>query len=150
MMLKVSNPGPGAFRFAAALHTYLRVDNLQQVAVHGLQGLRFSDSANGEKESSQSEELLTFPGEIDRIYFNVPGPVEIRAREPHAYQTMRVEQSGFTDVVTWNPGPEKGAALKDMEPDGYLNFVCIEAGLIEKPVTLAAGESWTGTQILVV
>lgn len=149
MTLRVSNPGPGSFSFAAALHTYLRVDNLQQVAIHGLQGLRFSDSANGEKESSQSEELLTFPGEIDRIYFNVPGSISVvEARSPRP--DFLVEQDGFTDVVTWNPGPEKCAALKDMQPDGYLNFVCIEAGLIEKPVTLAVGESWVGTQRLTV
>lgn len=150
MTLKVSNPGPGSLRFAAALHTYLKVDDVRQVAVRGLQGLRFSDSAHGEKESSQAEELLTFPGEIDRIYYNVPGAVEIRAREPRPYDIIRVEQSGFTEVVTWNPGPEKCTALKDMLPEGYLQFVCVEAALIEIPVTLAAGESWVGVQRLIV
>lgn len=144
LTLKVSNPGPGAFNFCAALHTYLRVDDLRTVSVHGLQGLRFSDSANGEKESIQSEELLTFPGEIDRIYFKAAAPVELRAGTQHS----QITQSGFTDVVTWNPGPKKCAALKDMLPDGYLQFVCIEAALIETPVTLAAGESWVGTQWL--
>lgn len=144
LTLKASNPGPGAYTFSAALHTYLRVDDLRTVSVHGLQGLRFSDSAHGDAISTQSEELLTFPAEIDRIYFNAAAPVELRAGDERTVLT----QTGFTDVVTWNPGPEKCAALKDMLPDGYLQFVCIEAALIETPVTLAAGESWVGTQVL--
>ncbi len=142
--LNIRNPGPGAFTFCVALHTYLRVDDLRTVSVHGLQGLRFSDSANGDTISIQNDELLRFPGEIDRIYFNASAPVTLSAGE----QITKLEQTGFTDVVTWNPGPEKCAALKDMPPDGYLNFVCIEAALIETPVTLAAGESWVGTQKL--
>ena len=135
LTLKVSNPVPRTFSFSAALHTYLRVDDLRTVSIHGLQGLRFSDSANGDRESIQSNELLTFPSEIDRIYFKAAAPVELRAGPVRSLLT----QTGFTDVVTWNPGPEKCAALKDMLPDGYLQFVCIEAALIETPVTLAPG-----------
>lgn len=147
LTLTASNPGPGAFSFSAALHTYLRVDDLRAVSVHGLQGLRFSDSAHGDAISTQTEELLTFPGEIDRIYFNTAGPVELRAGAQHI---VTLRQTGFTDVVTWNPGPEKCAALKDMLPDGYLQFVCVEAAVIETPVMLAPGESWTGTQRIVI
>ena len=53
------------------------------------------------------------------------------------------------NLIAWNPGPEKCAALKDMLPDGYLQFVCIEAALIETPVMLTTGESWLGTQRLI-
>ncbi len=53
MTLTASNPGPGSFRFSAALHTYLRVDDLRTVSVEGLQGLRFSDSADGGKNPSK-------------------------------------------------------------------------------------------------
>ena len=141
MTLTASNPGPGPFSFSAALHTYLRVDDLRAVSIDGLQGLRFSDGADEGKESIQNEALLTFPGEIDRIYFRAAAPVQL--------QGMTIEQTGFTDVVAWNPGPEKCAALKDMQPEGYLQFVCIEAAVIETPVTLQPGESWTGTQQIV-
>lgn len=144
MTLQVRNTSIRPFTFTGALHTYLKVDDLRQVAVRGLQGLRFNDSANGEKESSQPEELLTFPDEIDRVYYNVTDPVSIVVSGPDVI----VEKKGFTEVVTWNPGPEKCAALKDMLPDGYLQFVCVEAALIEKPVTLVAGESWVGVQTL--
>ena len=120
------------------------MDDLRAVSIHGLQGLRFSDSAHGDVISTQNEELLTFPDEIDRIYFNAVAPVKLRA----SGQLTTLTETGFTDVVTWNPGPAKCAALKDMLPDGYLRFVCIEAGKIETPVTLTAGESWMGTQRL--
>src|SRR6476661_4683713 len=39
--LRVSNTGPDAFTFTAALHTYLRVWNLAAARVHGLKGLRY-------------------------------------------------------------------------------------------------------------
>ena len=146
LTLKASNPGPGAFSFHAALHTYLRVDDLRTVSIDGLQGLRFSDSANGAKETIQTDELLTFPHEIDRIYYRATAPVELHTDE----ETTTLEQTSFTDVVTWNPGAEKCAGLKDMQAEGYLQFVCIEAARIETPVTLAMGESWAGTQRLIV
>jgi glucose-6-phosphate 1-epimerase len=146
MTLQVRNTSIRPLIFTAALHTYLKVDDVREVGIHGLQGLRFNDSANGEKESNQLEELLTFPGEIDRVYYNVTDPVSIVG----IGSNVVVEKNGFTEVVTWNPGPEKCAALKDMEPNGYLQFVCVEAALIENPVKLAAGESWTGVQTLIV
>lgn len=146
LTLKVSNHGPGSFSFTAALHNYLRVRDLRRVSIKGLQGLRFSDSADGGRESTQADDLLTFPTEIDRAYYRVTAPVELIEAEKIA----SLEQTGFTDVVTWNPGPQKCAALKDMQPDGYLRFVCIEAAVVEKPVVLVPGASWVGMQRLTV
>jgi glucose-6-phosphate 1-epimerase len=61
---------------------------------------------------------------------------------------MRVTASGFPDTVIWNPGPEKAAALVDMEPDGYRSMLCIEAAVIGQPVKLEPGAAWRGTQTL--
>ncbi len=146
LALKVSNPGPESFDFTAALHTYLRVGDARQVSIRGLQGLRFSDSANNKHESTQEDALLTFPTEIDRAYYRSAAPVQLI----DGRKITNLEQSGFADVVAWNPGPQKCAALKDMQPGGYLQFVCIEAAVIEKPVMLQPGESWLGIQRLTV
>ncbi len=145
LALKVSNTDSAPFEFTAALHTYLRVSNLGETSIWGLKGLRFSDSVNNEPLSVQKDEWLTFPGEVDRIYFKAATPVQV----VQEHTKIGLEQAGFTDVVVWNPGPEKCAALKDMQPDGYLEFVCIEAVVVEQPVKLAPGENWTGTQTLV-
>jgi glucose-6-phosphate 1-epimerase len=35
-----------------------------------------------------------------------------------------------------------------MPDDGYRRMLCIEAAVIDKPVTLAPGEAWSGRQLL--
>ena len=47
-----------------------------------------------------------------------------------------MSQAGFTDVVVWNPGPERAAALPDLELGGYRHMLCIEAEAIGQPITL--------------
>lgn len=143
--LAVENRGGDAFSFTAALHTYLRVDDIAGVELLGLNGLRYRDTASGGREVRETAERLRIEGEVDRIYFDAPPLLELR--EPG--RRLRVESQGFADAVVWNPGAIKGAALADLDPDGYRRFVCIEAAAIGRPLQLAPGQRWTGTQTLV-
>jgi glucose-6-phosphate 1-epimerase len=148
MSLKVTNTDSAPFEFTSALHTYLQVRDLHRTTIVGLKGVWFADktkpSAGIKRESTQKDELLEFPGEVDSVYFDVVNPVQLVQDE----KKTTVEKSGFSDVVVWNPGPEKCAASKDMLPKSYLEFVCIEAAAVEKPISLSRGESWTGMQKL--
>jgi glucose-6-phosphate 1-epimerase len=144
MTLRVVNTGTTAFSFTVALHTYLRVEDVRQAAVAGLKGLCYADSAHDEAESLEQNEQVTFPGEVDRIYFGTQQPVQLIQKE----RCMTVQAEGFSDTVIWNPGAEKGAALADLHPDGYLEFVCIESACIGQPVFLEPGATWQGTQTL--
>jgi glucose-6-phosphate 1-epimerase len=144
MQLRVVNTGTQAFSFTAALHTYLRVEDVHLAAVEGLKGLRYADSAHGEQESIEQNERVTFPGEVDRIYFGTQRPVHLIQKD----RRLTVQAGGFTDTVIWNPGSEKGAALADLQPGGYLEFVCIESASIGPAVHLEPGGTWQGTQAL--
>jgi glucose-6-phosphate 1-epimerase len=144
MTLKVSNTGSTPFEFTSALHTYVRVADLHHTTVWGLKGLWLKDSVKG--EAIQKDEWLEFPGEVDRMFFKAANPLQVVQEQ----QKTSLEQAGFTDVVIWNPGPEKCLTLEDMEPDGYLQFVCVEAAVVEQPVRLGPGESWVGMQKLTV
>lgn len=146
MRLTVRNPGPEAMEFAAALHTYLRVDDIAATRVEGLSGMRFRDNNDRSQIQVDHDEAVTFPGEIDRGYFDVPRRLVVR----DGGSELTVQSDGFPDAVVWNPGPEKSAALKDMEPEGFRRFVCIEAAAIQHPLRLAPGESWSGMQRLLV
>jgi glucose-6-phosphate 1-epimerase len=146
MTLKVSNTGGTPFEFTAALHTYLRVADLRHTTAWGLKGLWLKDNASAGHEAIQKDEWLAFPGEVDRIYFKAANPVQVVQEQ----QKTSLEQAGFTDVVAWNPGPDKCLTLEDMQPDGYLEFVCVEAAVVETPVRLGPGGSWAGTQKLTV
>lgn len=139
--LAITNTGSTAFDFTAALHGYLACDDVRRARLGGLYGTRYLDSVSG-LEQRQEIDPFTFVGEIDRIYFD--------AQEPLTFATAAgrttIEQEGFCDVVVWNPGPAKAAALADLPDDDWLNFLCVEAATIGRPVLLTPGEQWTGRQ----
>jgi len=144
MELSVGNSGRGPMRFTAALHTYLRVAEIGAVRLTGLQGRRYRDSANGGVLKEEPDEAVRITGEVDRIYLDTPPTLTLS-------EGLRIEQAGFTDTVVWNPGPIKAAALGDLEqPDGYRRMLCVEAATVGRPVELASGERWTGSQTLTV
>lgn len=142
--LSVVNSGSDPFTFTAALHTYLRVADARQTLVRGLVGHSYRDSAAGGMRRDDVAEHLAIAGEIDRVYLDVSSPVTVEDSD----RVTRVEMDGFTDVVVWNPGSTRSAALPDMEPDGYLRMLCIEAAAVGTPVTVARGERWSGSQRL--
>lgn len=139
--MQAANTGVQPFAFTAALHTYLHVDDLAAVSVEGLEGRPYREF---DVDYVQPQSPLRIEGEVDRIYWNVPGPVTMR----DGSQTIQVTAKGFPDAVVWNPGPEKCSTLVDMEPEGYRHMLCIEAVAIGHPVTLAPGEVWSGSQTL--
>jgi glucose-6-phosphate 1-epimerase len=148
MTLGCHNPGSESFDFTAALHTYLGVDQLAHSWVYGLEGVRFQDSARVGGDGVQGSKPIQPAGEWDRIYWNAQSPLELREQTGGSLRRVAIRQQGFQDVVVWNPGPEKCAALKDIPADGYQRMLCIEAAQIAAPVRLAPGQAWSGRQIL--
>jgi glucose-6-phosphate 1-epimerase len=144
MTLSVTNMAHEAISFTAALHTYLHVLAIQDAFIEGLGGLTYLDTVGVHAEKNQPEEKLVFKGEVDRIYFNAPPEVVLHDRQ----RQVNVSTQGFPDVVVWNPWAELGATLTDLEPEGYRHMVCIEAAAVGHPLSLAPGESWSGTQKL--
>ena len=123
MTLTVRNLGAAPFPFSAALHTYHLVPDVCEVRIEGI-----------------SSDEISIIDKLDEVYPHVAG----RAQLATSAGTLVLEQSGFTDAVVWNPGAVDAAALADMENGEYKRFVCIEPAVLD-PVTLEAGESWTGS-----
>ena len=143
--LAVTNTGNLPFAFSTALHTYLGVRDLTSLRLEGLQGLDYTDSADGGTLRTETHPELAVQGEVDRIYHRATQALTLR--EPG--RRVHVSGDGFDDVVVWNPGPVKGAALADMLPDAWRQMLCVEAGAIESPVRLGPAEGWVGRQMLV-
>lgn len=144
---EVRNAGDAPFSFTFALHTYLRVADIRQVSLHGLQGVRFEDATKGMTIAVQQEEPLRIAAEVDRVYLNPPKKLALHEGEA---PSLIIEQEGFVDTVVWNPGPDKAKALADFPDDDWLRMLCVEAACAAKPVSLQPGESWAGSQILTV
>lgn len=139
--------GDAEFAFSTALHTYLHVGDVGEVSVEGLSGLRYFDNVD-QTEKTQRVDLLLPGGELDRLYYRAVEPLLLREHGISAKRQVVIRQQGFDEVVAWNPGPTRCAALPDMPADGYKNMLCLEAASISRPITLAAGESWVGRQTL--
>jgi glucose-6-phosphate 1-epimerase len=145
MTLTVSNLGDAPFTFTAALHTYFAVMDSAAATVEGLAGVRYHDTTlKPWAYGVQQEAGVSFPGEVDRIYYAAPSPLYLRTPQ----RNTRIEARGFSDVVVWNPGPEKCARLPDMPSDGYRRFVCVEAAAIGQPITLLPNGQWQAAQAL--
>lgn len=139
LSLTVHNTGEQAFPFSAALHTYYKIDQLSAARIEGLQHVRYSDDTP--QDALQAEDSLQFADKLDRIYYQLPGPLTLHS----GTSTLQMAQQGFTDAVVWNPGAQDAAALSDLADDEYPRFICIEPALIQ-PDLLAAGAEWHGHQ----
>jgi glucose-6-phosphate 1-epimerase len=149
--LACENRGSEPFSFTAALHSYLRLDDLQEASVQGLSGLHYWDSVENVEKSQRVDLLLPgSPGaqDLDRIYYQAKQDLTLIEQRGAGKRELSIRQQGFEDAVVWNPGAEKCAALADMPADGWRQMLCVEAAAIEHPVTLAPGESWAGMQAL--
>jgi glucose-6-phosphate 1-epimerase len=143
--LCVVNTGDQPFEFTAALHTYLRTIQVEDVALEGLHGHDYRDAANGGTVIRDSGTELLIEAETDRIYRHVRRPQLLRA----ANLSLGIQQQGFPDVVVWNPWVDKCASMSDMSADGWRHMLCVEAAAADTQQQLAAGEEWYGRQTLV-
>ena len=141
--LRVENVGERTFSFTAALHTYLRVRDVNDTELVGLRGTQYRVSGEPTLRVDEADKLGV-RDYLDRIYVGAPSRLELR--EPD--RVMVIEAEGFPDAVVWNPGPERAASLHDLEPGDERRFVCVEAAAVHTPITLGAGRRWSGTQTL--
>jgi glucose-6-phosphate 1-epimerase len=146
--LACENTGDTPLSFTTALHTYLRVRDLDAVSVEGLSGLRYFDSVKQAEALQRLDLLLT--GEkgvldLDRIYFGVKERPLVVTEDR---RQLVITQQGFDDAVVWNPGPERCAKLADMPAEGWSEMLCVEAATVGIPVQLPPGETWVGRQSL--
>jgi glucose-6-phosphate 1-epimerase len=142
---EVRNSGSQPFSFAAALHTYLRVGDVGEVALVGLHGSRYRQSSAPSVLIVDERETLRPIDAVDRVY--VDAPRSLTLREPA--RSLGIESQGFPDVVVWNPGTDAASRLKDMEAGGERRMLCVEAAAVQRPIALAPGERWGGSQTLI-
>jgi glucose-6-phosphate 1-epimerase len=141
----VENTGPAPFEFTGALHSYLRVTQVEDVALEGLHGHDYLDAARDNRVVRETGTEIIVEGEVDRVYFDVRRPQLLNAGN----LSLGIQSQGFPDVVVWNPWVDLCAGLKDMPPDGWRHMLCVEAAAVRKPVIVPAGEEWYGRQTLV-
>ncbi|MES2934867.1 MAG: D-hexose-6-phosphate mutarotase [Pseudomonadota bacterium] len=137
LSLRVRNTGAHPFSFAAAFHTYFKVEEFSACAIKGLHDMAYADhTVTPTQAAHQAEVLLHTTAALDRVYHQIPGDLELLQK----VNSLILQQEGFCDAVIWNPG---NVALADLAQDDYRHFICIEAAMID-PYWLKAGEEWCG------
>ncbi|KAI5803696.1 galactose mutarotase-like domain-containing protein [Geopyxis carbonaria] len=138
----VRNTGAAAFDFKLLFHTYLRLADAGAAAVTGLNGVSYADKVAGGATATETRDEVTIPGEVDRVYRDVPGAVVVKQDGTPVYS---VERSGLPDVVVWNPGEQAAAKMGDFGPaDGHRSMLCIEAGAVAEWVVIEPQAVWEG------
>ena len=140
--LTVENGGRAPLMFTAALHSYLRVYDVRDTTIVGLRGTKHRESGATGALVMETGDTLRLDGEVDRVYVDVPRTLTLWEPE----RSLEIGFDTFPDAVIWNPGSAKAAALADMEPGGERHMVCVEAAAVQRPVVVAPGARWSGTQ----
>lgn len=116
-------------RFTQALHTYFRVADADCVHVTGLDGLTYADKFdNFNKHTQRGDWNLQDArdrGRSDRIYGDTGSQFELI--DPAGHRKIRLATSGSKTLVVWNPGAEFIKTFADLPPEGWRNYVCLEA-----------------------
>jgi glucose-6-phosphate 1-epimerase len=140
--LATTNRADGALALTQALHTYLAVGDISEVAVLGLAGAAYIDKVAGNARRREVAEEVAVSGEVDRIYL---GPGGARLVDRRLGRSIGIASAGTSrSTVVWSPGPERALAFPDLPGDCFRRFLCIEtANAGDDVVTVAPGDSYT-------
>ncbi|KAG8533213.1 uncharacterized protein KY384_001996 [Bacidia gigantensis] len=144
--LAIRNTGDKTWEFQTLFHTYLAIDDISKIKIHGLESSPYIDKVGGAKNSSPSESPISIASETDRVYSPPSAGQAITVVESNRpkYELTRDE---LGDVVVWNPWLDKAKGMSDFGPeDGWKRMLCVEAGSVSRWNSLEGGDTWEGGQ----
>ncbi|CAG9955228.1 unnamed protein product [Clonostachys rosea f. rosea IK726] len=146
--LVISNDGETSFEFQTLLHTYFKVNNIEDVQVTGLEDASYIDKVDGLKTKAQSG-AVTFAGETDRIYTPAIPPSEPLVITEAGKPKFSIVRQNLENAVVFNPWVEKAKATADLEPkDAWKNLVCVEPGTVGGWHQLDKGDTFEVAQTI--
>jgi glucose-6-phosphate 1-epimerase len=136
MVYRIENSGSETFDFTGGLHPYFRVEDVTQVALHGLSTVAFEDRYG----ASNIPEAGFLKGQaFERLYLSAPALV----LEDGANR-LKISSQRFDNWMVWNPGAELALEFPDMPPQDWRRFLCVEPVVAAKPMVLAPGACFSG------
>ena len=141
-----TNTGNTSLRFEEALHTYNRVADVGTVRLQGLDGARFLDNTDSNKEKTQLGDV-TIASQTDNAFLSTQNAVDLL--DPKMRRRIRLQKANSSTTVVWNPWQEGASGLRDLGEDEWKQFLCVEASnIIGAAVTLAPGQEHTMSALL--
>ena len=137
IVLTTKNLSQESFTITQALHTYFNIRDIDDIAIVGLDKLKYLDKLDHFSEKRQQGHVQV-AGEIDRVYLTPPQTVNLT--NTGFVRDIVITSAGTETLVVWNPGRETASLLSDIDATAYKNFICIETAnaLVDK-VLIGAG-----------
>ena len=142
VQVQVFNTGPERIDCDFLFHTYLLVADSSTDKTLSINNDWYANrdpSAEFTKHFKLSEKVIV-----------AEEPIKEQEEQEESRNKIQLESNNLTDVVVWNPGPEKALNMSDLGKGEERIFVCVELGCIE-PVDSCAiepGESRLFSQTL--
>ena len=144
--LTLTNWDDHPFAVEAAMHTYLRVGDVKDITIEGLDGERYFDKIRG-RYCVQSGDV-TLIGPTDRVYTTNR---QLQVLDPKLGRRIIVDKNGSGSSVVWNPWSQGASTLSDVGEGEWQHFVCVETAAVrERAITLWPGHPHIMTQTLAV
>ncbi|KAL2270988.1 hypothetical protein VTJ83DRAFT_359 [Remersonia thermophila] len=145
--LVVTNDGEKPFDCQVLFHTYLRVKDINEVAIAGLASTPYVDKVSP-AASAPHDDPLAIAAETDRVYTPASASAAVTVSES-GEPKFRITRDNLSDVVVWNPWTDKAAGMADFEPkDGFRQMLCIEPGSVSGWQVLEQGDAFEGAQTI--
>ena len=125
-----------------AFHSYLAVEDANQLTINGLGGCTYFDKLANFEKRQQALGTITEKPPFDRIYHDGEGQYELLDRVSGKLRFMT--STGSNTVVLWNPGSVAATAMADVGGEQSHRFVCLEvANARDDVVHLGPSQSHT-------
>ena len=117
------NLGSEPLAISQALHTYFAVSDIRKVAVQGLAGCPYHETLEQWQLREQVGDL-SFSGETDRIYLDVPAHLQIV--DQGWQRRIHLRTQGSQSAIVWNPWIDKAQTLSGFASTAWQQMLCIE------------------------
>ena len=136
--LESTNLSDQQLMVSGALHSYFGVEDVREISIKGLEDTDYLDTVGQRTQRHQTGEIR-IDREVDRYYDSSSSVI---LSDPLKKRSILVDKEASPSTVVWNPWTEKAASLSDLPNEDYLNFVCIEAAIVnDRAVAVGKGES---------
>ena len=131
------NLGTEPLAISQALHSYFAVSDIHQVTVQGFDACPYYDCLEQWQPQTQNGDL-TFNGETDRVYVQVPEWLEIV--DGGWQRRIHIRTQGSHSAIVWNPWTVKAQTLSGFAADAWPQMLCIEnANVLDDHLLLEPG-----------
>jgi glucose-6-phosphate 1-epimerase len=151
-LIVTNNSTDAKLEFEQCFHTYFTVEDIAATSIAGLKGISYLDKVANFAKKTETDEAIRISSEVDRVYLDTTGVVEIQ--DAKLRRVIRVAKENSASTVIWNPWIAKAQQMPDFGNEEYQTMVCVESGNVSvNKIVLEPGASSTmrvklSTQVL--